>query len=210
MEIRYHGANCVRLSDKKVVLTVDDNLKQLGVKTVTKPQDIALYTFNATTNKDNPGRFLIDGPGEYEISGVSIKGMPAQAHIDKEGQNATIYLIKIDNFNIVVLGHIATALDDEQIETLGIVDVLIIPVGNSGYTLDAAEAVSVIKKIEPKIVIPTHFADKAIKYEVPQIDLQQFLEAIGVSEPESSEAFTLKEKELGDKTRVIVLKRSEK
>lgn len=209
MEIRYFGANCVRLLDKKVTLTIDDNLKQIGLKPAAKEQDIILCTNNIIDQNKN-GRFIVNGPGEYELSGVSIIGIPTQVHIDKDGQNATMYSIKIDNFNIVVIGHVAANLTDEQLETLGMIDVLIIPVGDSGYTLDASEAVSIIKKIEPKVVIPTHFADKDIKYEVPQTDLKQFLETIGTSEPETTEIFTLKEKELGDKTRIVVLKRLEK
>ena len=55
------------------------------------------------------------------------------------------------------------------------VDVLFVPVGGNGYTLDAIGALKIIKKIEPKIIIPTHYADKAIKYEVPQADLDEVM-----------------------------------
>ena len=208
MEIRYYGANCVKLSDKKIVLVIDDNLSQLGLKAVIKPQDVAIYTASHNESLVDTGRFLIDGPGEYEISEVSIRGIATRAYTDETGLQATIYSIKIDDFNIGVIGHSNTDLNDEQLEAIGVVDVLIIPVGNHGYTLDANEAVGIIKKIEPKVVIPTHYADTAIKYAVPQVDLQPFLKALGISEPETLEVLALKERELGDKTRVVVLKHS--
>jgi hypothetical protein len=207
MEIRYYGANCVKLSDKKIILVVDDNLSKMGLKPVAKPQDVAVYTAHIVLPETN--QFLINGPGEYEISEVSIRGIAAQAHTDENGLNATLYSIKIDDFNIGIIGHINANLSDDQLEAMGVVDVLIIPIGGHGYTLDADEAVSIIKKIEPKIVIPTHYADEAIKYEVPQADLQLFLKAVGISEPEVLEVLTVKEKELGDKTRTVILKRLE-
>ena len=85
---------------------------------------------------------------------------------------------------------------------------LIIPVGGNGYTLDATSAAQLIKKIEPKIVIPTHYADNSIKYEVPQAELKTFLSEMGVSDPEWMDSLKIKESELGDKTRVVVLKRT--
>ncbi len=45
-------------------------------------------------------------------------------------------------------------LTDAEQEAIGIVDVMFVPVGGSGYTLDAAGALQLIKAVEPKIVIP--------------------------------------------------------
>jgi L-ascorbate metabolism protein UlaG (beta-lactamase superfamily) len=206
MEIHYYGANCIRLNNKKASIVIDDNLVELGLKSVIKPEDVTLYTFNKKS--DSRGRFLINGPGEYEISEVSIIGIPVKAHIDESGAQATIYSLQTNGLKVAMLGHIYPELSDEQLETLGIVDVLIIPVGGNGYTLDAADAARLIKKIEPKIVIPTHYADNSIKYEVPQAELQVFLSEMGISDPELIDSLKLKEAELGDKTQVVVLKRS--
>ncbi len=207
MEVIYYGANCVKLQDSKKAIIVDDNLSKLGLKKVTTPQDIVVVT-----NKEEPkdkGVFLINGPGEYEISEVSIRGIAAKSHVDQEGLGATMYSVKIDNFSIGILGHIDSNLSDSQLEELGVIDVLIVPIGGHGYTLDAEEAVSIIRKVEPKVVIPTHYADGDIKYEVPQADVAEFLKAAGISEPEYCDSFVLKEKEIGDKARTIILKRRE-
>lgn len=205
MEIQFYGANCVRLSNKKASLVVDDNLTDLGLKPVIQADDIALFTWHEPA--EGRGRFLINGPGEYEISEISIRGIPVRSHIDSEGTNSTIYNLQVQDLTIGILGHIYPDLSDEQLEAFGLVDLLIIPVGGNGYTIDAAGAAQLIKKLEPKIVIPTHYADNALKYEVPQAELQVFLSEMGISEPEQMNSFKMKESELGDKTRVIVLDR---
>jgi L-ascorbate metabolism protein UlaG (beta-lactamase superfamily) len=206
MEIEYFGANCVRIGNKKVTVLIDDDLSLHGLKSVASADDIAIFTI--LKGSTNPNRFIIEGPGEYEISEVSVMGIPAQAHLDASGLRATIYSIQIQGFSIGILGHVHPNLDDDQLEKLGILDVLIIPVGGMGYTLDAVGAANLVKKIEPKIVIPTHYADKGVTYEVPQAEVALFLSEIGASEPEHLDVLKLKESELGDKTRAIVLNRS--
>jgi len=203
VDIQYFGANCVRLSDKKVSVIIDDNLCELDLKGVTKADDISVTTLN--TDKSKVARFSVNGPGEYEISEVSIIGIPVRAHLDESGKRATMYKVQMQVFNIGIIGHIHPDLTDEQLEELGVVDVLIIPVGGNGYTLDANAAAHLIKKIEPKIVIPAHYADSAIKYEVPQADLALFMKEMGVTEYETVDSLKLKESELGENTRVIVL-----
>ena len=208
MEIQYYGANCVRIGNKKVSVLVDDTLANVGLSSVATAEDIALFTLEKGTK--NPNKFLIEGPGEYEVSEVSVRGIPAQAHLDAEGHRATMYSIQMQGFSIGVIGHVHPNLSEDQLELLGLIDVLIIPVGGSGYTLDAAGAASLVKKIEPKIVVPAHYADSAVKYEVPQAELNAFLSEIGASEPERVDILKLKESELGDKTRVVVIERSKK
>ena len=206
MEIQYLGANCVRIGNKKVTVLVDDDLAGHGIKSVANADDIAIFTLEKGSK--NPHRFLIEGPGEYEISEVSVMGIPAQAHLDESGLRATMYSIQMQGFSIGIIGHVHPNLSEDQLEKLGILDVLIIPVGGMGYTLDAAGAASIVKKVEPKIVVPTHYADAGVTYEVPQADLAAFLTEIGASEPEHLDVLKLKESELGDKTRVIVLDRA--
>jgi L-ascorbate metabolism protein UlaG (beta-lactamase superfamily) len=208
MEIQYYGANCVRIGNKKVSVLVDDNLASVGLNSVATADDIALFTLDKGTK--NPNKFLIEGPGEYEVAEVSVRGIPAQAHLDADGHRATMYSIQMQGFSIGIIGHVHPNLTEDQLELLGIIDVLIIPVGGSGYTLDAIGAASLVKKIEPKIVIPTHYADSGIKYEVPQAELSNFLTEIGASEPERVDVLKLKESELGDKTRVVIVERSKK
>ena len=206
MDFQYFGANCVRISNKKVSIVIDDNAASHGLKPIAIKDDITVFTHGK--DHANNSRFIVEGPGEYEISEVSVRGIPAQAHLDADGLNATIYGMHANGFSIAVLGHIYPSLNEEQLEALGIIDVLIVPVGGNGYTLDATGAAKMIKQIEPKLVIPTHFAEIGVTYEVPQADLSAFLTEMGAADAEHLDILKLKESDLGDKTRVIVLNRS--
>jgi L-ascorbate metabolism protein UlaG (beta-lactamase superfamily) len=60
-----------------------------------------------------------------------------------------------------------------------LVDVLILPVGGNGYTLDATGAATLTRSIDPKVVIPVHYAESGINYEVPQDTLETFVKELG-------------------------------
>jgi L-ascorbate metabolism protein UlaG (beta-lactamase superfamily) len=206
VELTYHGANCLRISTKKAQVVIDDNLGKLGLKPVTKPSDISLHTFSGVPAKDS--HFIADMPGEYEISGVVIHGVSARGHSDEEGkQSAVIYTIAADDLRVVVLGHIHEQLSGDQLEQIGHVDIAVVPVGDSGYTLDGVGALKLIKQIEPKVVIPTHYADKAIKYEVPQVELTEAVKNLAMEPAETLPKYKPNLAELTDTTRLIVLER---
>lgn len=206
MELTYYGANCVRIVTKKAAITIDDNLTEIGLKSVTKHGDIALFTGKHSVPKTEV-KFVIDQPGEYEVSDTSIQGVGGRAHLDESGQNATMFKIIGEDIRLVALGHIYPDLSESQLEAFGTVDVLIVPVGGNGYTLDAIGAAKIIKKIEPKLIIPVHYADKAIKYEVPQSPLDEALKIIAIEPKETVSKLKIKSGELAETTQLIVLER---
>jgi len=207
MEIQYYGANCVKLSSKKASIVIDDNLSDLGLKSVTKPGDIALFT-GAHAVPSVAVKLVIDQPGEYEVSETSVNGIAARAHIDVEDQKtATIFKFIIDDIRLVALGHIYPELSDAQLEAMGTVDVLIVPIGGYGFTLDSIGALSLIKKIEPKIIIPTHFADKDITYPVPQQELDEALKDLAMEASEAVPKLKLRVGDISDVATLVVLER---
>lgn len=208
MELQYFGGNCVRITNKKANIVVDDNLQELGLKSITKPGEIALHTFSMPVAGPEV-KLLIDQPGEYEVSFISINGVAARAHMDEEGKkSATMFKLLLDDLRVVILGHVYPELDDDQLEALGMVDVLIIPVGGFGYTLDAIGALKLIKKIEPKIIIPTHYADPAVKYPMPQAELTEVIKGLAMEPKETVSKLKIKGGELSELTQLIVLERS--
>ncbi|MBI5357418.1 MBL fold metallo-hydrolase [Candidatus Saccharibacteria bacterium] len=210
MEIRYFGANCVRVQTKKVGVVIDDNLDEIGQKSITKDSDIALYTSKGDTLFKNkkPGNFLADKPGEYEVSDISIKGIAARSHMDEEGtKTAIVYRLIIDDIKIGVLGHIHPDLNDDQLEALGMIDVLIVPVGGSGYTLDSVGALKLIKKISPHIVVPTHYDDKKLKYDVPQAELEEVRKTLSMEPADQLDELKIKGREFSEGTKLVILSR---
>jgi len=207
MELQYYGGNCLKITTKKATIVVDDNLAQLGQKTIVKENDIALRT-SPKLIPEHKARFSAETPGEYEIAGVVVHGIAARAHMDSEGeQSAVIYVVGKEDIKIAILGHIYPELSDDQVEQIGHVDVAVVPMGNSGYTMDGIGALKVIKQIEPKVVIPTHYADKALKYKVPQVELAEALKALAMEPSETLDKYKPKAAELTDTTHLIVLNR---
>jgi len=153
-------------------------------------------------------KIVIDQPGEYEVGDVSIAGVAARAHIDEPGtHSATIYKLVVDDVRVAVLGHIYPDLDEDQLEALGTVDVLLVPVGGNGYTLDSVGALQLIKEIEPKLVIPTHYADSSLNFAVPQQSLEEALKGLGMEPKETTTKLKIKAGELGDVTQLVVLEK---
>lgn len=206
MEFQYYGGNCISIGMKQVTLVIDDNLNELGLKSVTKPDNVALYTH---LPKGHPAaRLVVTDPGEYEVSEVSIFGIAARAHMDEsDQQTATLFKIQYDDLRVLVAGHIHPDLTEDHLEEIGIVDILVIPVGGNGYTLDAVGAMQIVKKIEPKLVIPTHYEDAKINYPVPQQPLSEALKIFGVEASETLAKFKPKPADFGENLRVVVLER---
>lgn len=207
MELTYHGGNCIKLKTKHATVVVDDTLQALGLKSIVGTDDIVLQTFS----QDKPAtdvKMLIDSPGEYEVSDISIVGVPAQSHMGDKGTfTATIYKIIAHDISIAFIGHIFEEITDDEIEELGHVDVLVVPIGGHGYTLDGEGALKVVRRIEPKLVIPTHYADKDVNYEVPQTDLDEALKNMSMEVSEKTPKLKLKASDLPEILRLIVLEK---
>jgi len=205
MDMQFYGANCIVLSNKHARVVIDDNLASLGSKSVTKDGDICLFT-SAHGVPGGAPKLVLDMPGEYEASNVSIFGLQARAHMDEDGKkSAVMYKVTWGDTKVLITGHVFPKLTDAELEAIGIVDVMFVPVGGNGYTLDATGALQLIKQVEPKIVIPTHFADKNLKYEVPQAELSDSLHTIGMEPKETTAKYQFKPAEVTDTTQLVVL-----
>lgn len=208
MELQYFGANCIKITTKKATVIIDDNLDKLGAKSVIKGGEVLLFTQRADQAYEN-AKIVIGGPGEYEVSDVSIKGVAARAHTDESGLKATMYKIIAEDIRVAVVGHIFPDLNEEQLEELGTVDILLVPVGGNGFTLDPTGAAQVIKKIEPKIVIPTYYADAKLDYPVPAQDLESALKGIALEPKETVDKLKLKGTDsFAEGTQLVILKKT--
>ncbi len=207
MDIQFYGANCIGFTHKGSRIVIDDNLADLGAKSVTKPDDVALFT--GAHGAAGLARMTFDSPGEYEVSDVSVIGIAARAHIDEENTlNATMFKLVTGDVSVLITGHIYPELTADELEAIGIIDLLIVPVGGNGYTVDPVGALKLIKEIEPKLVVPTHYADSALKYSVPQQELSNALKELAMEPKETVSKLKLKHAELSDLTQLILLEKS--
>jgi len=189
-KIYWAGQSCFQISvstskDHSADIVIDPFDEDfVGLKLPNLSADILLVTHDHKDHNNVKGvkgePFVITGPGEYEVKEVFIQGIPA-FHDDQEGKTrgkSTIYLIEAEGIRFCHLGDLGQKLlTDEQLEKLDKVDVLMIPVGGEDYTIDSVQAQKVISQIEPKIVIPMHFALPKLKIKLD--DVSKFLKTMG-------------------------------
>lgn len=206
MIISYQGVECFKISQGDLTLAVNPISKDSKSGPATRfGADITLITTNhADTNgRDQTSRgdkesFLIEGPGEYEIKEVFIKGFLSEA---KDGLINTIYLISFEGMKLCFLGALANPqLPAETLETLEDIDILFVPVGgakDNNSVLDAAAAYKLAVSLEPSVIIPMHYTKET---------LAQFLKE-GGQKIEAIDKFVVKKKDLdGKEGEIVVLK----
>lgn len=214
MDITYLGHASFRLKGKNATLVTDPfESSAVGLKFPKHTAcDIVTVSHghpdhNAISQLEgNP--FVIDGPGEYEIKGVGIIGIGSYHDAQKgaeRGKN-TIYHIDIDGVRIVHLGDLGHTLSSAEVDALGEVDVLLVPVGGV-YTITAAEAAQVVNDIEPDITIPMHFNTpehdpKTFKDLEP---VHAFLKIMGKEGLEPAAKVSVTKDKLPEERQVIVL-----
>lgn len=182
-DVEYKGANAVVFTTKKTRVVFDPKVSLAGGADVSVRGDVEITTESRFAVEDTTPKLLFDGPGEYEVGDVALVGVAARRHIDTEeqGNQSTIYRMTIGDVRLAVIGNVAKKLSEEQLEALGVVDIVIVPIGGNGYTLDAVDAAAMVRQIEPRTVIPVHYADPHLKYEVPQDEFEVFAKALGAN-----------------------------
>lgn len=188
MEIERFGGSCVLITTNKNKILIDPAINSLGLKYHGANPTTELLTVPELGTGDRD-RLVIDGPGEYEVNNTSIKGIAASG--GSMTTPVTNYRLESNDMSVAIIGRAPMGLTDQQVEELGMVDILIVPVGGNNYTLDALEAVKLVRKIEPKIVIPTHYAEEGVHYSVEQDGVERFFNELGVT-PERLEKLKLK------------------
>lgn len=180
-EIEYKGGNTVVVTTKKGKLIADPKQSLIGLKDLATKDAVVLATEERFATNDETATLNISGPGEYEVGDFSIRGVPVIRHIDTPDQPkaSTMYRIEIGDVRMGILGNIDAKLSEDQLEALGLLDILILPIGGGGYTLDATSASQIVRSVEANTVIPVHYADPSLKYEVIQDTLEVFVKELG-------------------------------
>ncbi len=213
MDITYLGHASFKIKGKNASLVTDPFDPKIGLKFPKVEADIVSVThshFDHSASSQVGGEpFVVSGPGEYEIKGVEIVGVQS-FHDNKKGEERgknTIYNFKIDKLNIAHLGDLGQErLTDDQIEEIGNVDILMIPVGGY-YTIDASVASKIVSQLEPKIIIPMHYrdADSTIK---ELAGVENFLKEMGKEGIEPVQKFSITADKLPEETQIVVMSKS--
>jgi L-ascorbate metabolism protein UlaG (beta-lactamase superfamily) len=152
--------------------------------------------------------YIVRGPGEYEIKGVHIVGFPSFHDTQKgaeRGRN-TMFRIEVDGVAILHLGDLGHPLTSEEIEKLDGVDILFVPVGGGGPTIDAVQAAAIVKELEPSIVIPMHYLRSGMtKTFAALAPVSAFLKEIGIETAPPTPKLTISKDKLPEQMQVLVL-----
>ncbi len=216
MEITYLGHSSFKIKTKSATVVTDPfDPKMVGLKFSGIEADIVTLSHdhpdhNASNNVSGVKK-IIDGPGEYEVQGVSMIGYPTFHDGEKgaaRGKN-TIYVYEFEGLRLAHLGDLGHVLSDDLVSELGDIDVLMIPVGGE-FTIGAKEASEVVSKIEPYFVIPMHYAAQGLSPDLHSklTPVEDFLKESGLP-VENAPKFSLKKEDVTDdqSTKIVVLER---
>ena len=202
MVINYYGLGMVKIGQGDTTVAFNPIGETKDYKSVNFGADIVLVSINDPhyNGVDHMSRgervpFVIDGPGEYEVSGIFVKGFATRG--PKERIN-TIYSLVLDEIRVVHLGALTESLGPELVEKLGVVDVLFVSIG-SGGTLEPKPAAKVVTTLNPKIVIPVDYDSEAA--------LKTFLKEVGAESKTPVQSLQVRRKDVvGKETEVVVIK----
>lgn len=204
MQIQYFGLSSFKITTKDAVVVTDPFHKDSGLTSPRGAADILVLserenTLYSQTSGFSGEPFLTDTPGEYDVKGVTVTGIP----LKQDGKYTSVFLIESEDIRILNLTHIKEwNMKEDEIEELGEIDILIIPVGGN-TVLSASAAAKVVNEIEPKIVIPSHYGMKDLILDLDP--LEKFMKEMG-NKSESIEKLSVKKKDLIEEgTKVVVL-----
>ncbi len=209
MIITYHNIEFFKLQTGDTTIAINPISKDSKFKGSRFGADVVLVTtndkdFNGVENAEskNKDTFVIDGPGEYEIKDIFIRGAMSNSEYGGKERINTIYSLTFDGINVGFLGALSDReLKDSAKAILGDIDVLFVPIGGEGV-LNFADAHKLATKLGAKIIIPMHYGDVGDKDA-----LKKFLREGGMEDAKPVDKITLKKKDIADKPgEIIVLK----
>jgi L-ascorbate metabolism protein UlaG (beta-lactamase superfamily) len=206
MEIVWLGHSCFRIRSKEATVVTDPCDKNTGYSLGRPTADLVTVScddasHNAVGAVAGDPR-VVDGPGEFEISGASLVGVTTWLGKDKEAGRNVAYVFELEDMRVGHLGGIGHVPTSDQVEEMGSVDILLVPVGG-GAALDGPPAAETVSLLEPKLVIPMHYKTDTDRMKLDPVD--RFLKEMGVKSPEHHAKIAVTKSSLPDETQVLVL-----
>jgi L-ascorbate metabolism protein UlaG (beta-lactamase superfamily) len=211
VDIKWYGHGCFRLKERSAVAFTDPY--PLTIPNATRPRAKAdIVTADLGAGLKNPldgftnTPYLVQRPGEYEVSGIFVTGLPTAPDTKKNNDSTTHHTMMIFQFedvSVCHLGRLGHVLGQEEVDKLSEVDILLVPVGGHGV-LNASQAAEVISLIEPLIVIPMYFdVDGA----APSFDsAEKFLKEMGATAVTPIDELKITKSGLPEETQIVILR----
>lgn len=203
MEIVWHGLSCFRILERgRPAIVTDPFHSNVGLDLPKLKAGIVTISHNAVGHGNVAGvtgySHALSGPGEYEIGGIFITGIATH----QKGNRNVHFVFDVDGIVVAHLGDLMKVPTQAQIEAMGEVNVLLLPVGG-GNSLNAIQAAEVVSMIEPNIVIPMHYQLPNLTVELDGVE--RFLKEMGVSDAEPGNSLRVSNSSLSEETQTVVL-----
>lgn len=208
MDITWYGLSCFRLVERgQPTVVTDPYADTIGLSPLRVRGDVVTVSHNSpghnAVDQVKGVEYVLDGPGEYEFGGVFITGVPLHYVKDDVARRNVAYLIKYPtDVTVLHLGDLSHVPDQSTIEDLGEVHVVLVPVGG-GNTLSPAAAAEVIALIEPYFIVPMHYQQPGLNFELDPVD--RFLKAVGVSRVHEMDMLRISAADIREQPEVVLL-----
>lgn len=214
MEITWYGHSCFRLTERNYATVVTDPFdnKKIGYSALKLKAEIVTVSHDAPGHNNTDAvkgtTHAITGAGEFEIGSVFITAVQTAGagKKSKDSIRNTLYVFDYDGITVAHLGDLQEVPTQSEVEALGTVNVLLVPVGG-GSSLNAAKAAEVVSLIEPNIVIPMHYSTPASKINLDS--LNKFLKEMGLGKTDAQPSLKVTRSGLPEETKVVVLEYQE-
>jgi len=203
MEIRWFGSSAFQLRAAAGMVLFDPFVgvvgtgRSLDANTVVTVSNAGVDPA-AVAQLGDRGRVL-DGPGEYEVSGIGVRGLPTPLEDQEASRRVnTVYVVEVEGLTVCHLGSLRSTLSAQILQTIGRVDILMVSVVSDGLSPEMAAAA--VRQIEPTVILPMGHDGSA---GAPAVT--EFLSELGTAAGEPVQRLSVTRSNLGEEQRVVVL-----
>ena len=208
LDITWLGHSCFRIKGKEAILITDPYDPQIGYTFGKQKADIVTISHqhlgHSYTQALEGDYKIIKQPGEYEVRSVFITGLPAyhdQVNGNERGKN-NVFVIEMDGITLCHMGDIGHLLSSKEIEDIGSIGVLFLPVGGFS-TIDSGTATDLVRLMSPRIVIPMHYKTPFLKSELEPVE--KFLKKLGIKDINMQPKLSITRSTFSESTQVLLL-----
>ena len=178
MKVKWLGHSCFLITSKGGVRIITDPYAVGGginYSPIKETADVVVVSHvhsdhsNVSAVQGKPE--VVKGSGTKTAKGIQFRGI-ASYHDASQGEQRgpnTVFCFTIDDIKLCHLGDLGHVLSPGQVNEIGAVDILFVPVG-SPYTIDASVASRVCEQLKPKVVIPMHFKTPRCAYPIAGVE----------------------------------------
>lgn len=208
MDLTWLGHACFRLRGREgIVLTDPPDPKSGHAIPKTEAHLVTIshpHAGHSSMRSVGGEPVVLTGPGEYEVQEILVTGVATFHDEEKGGTRGrnTVFAIRVDDLVVCHLGDLGHVLPAADLERIGEVDVVLLPISGADTNLSAAMAAEIVHQLEPKVVVPMSYDPERKKKDAP---VDRLLHELGVKEPTPVPKLSVTRSSLPGELQVVAL-----